>query len=63
MSIPTHPSAVQAYRNETTRGSATGIMSPTFRCRGCHQFKRVVGRKRNKAGQFICVACQGGDDA
>lgn len=61
MTISTHPTSVQEYRNQTAKPSHAGVMSPTFRCRTCEKFKKTSGRKPHPAGGYKCGDCCAND--
>lgn len=61
MTIGTHPTSVQEYRNQTAKPSHAGVMSPTFKCRSCKDFKRTSGRQRHPVSGYVCKDCCAND--
>lgn len=57
MTISTHPTSVQEYRNQTAKPAHAGVMSPTFKCSSCNGFKRTSGRVKHPSGGYKCVDC------
>lgn len=62
MTMSTHPRAIQEYRNDTkARVAHSGVMSPTFKCRCCKDFKRTVGRVKHPVSGYVCKDCHAND--
>jgi len=59
--ISTHPAAIQEYRNMTAKSSHAGVMSPTFKCRCCKDFKRTSGRVKHPVSGYVCKDCHAND--
>ena len=57
--IPSHPSWTGKFRLGTSRVSMAGVMSPTFRCAKCRNYRQTSGRKKIGAG-YQCAKCAAG---